>query len=300
MKPKLRCLLGIVIAAVCTLAAVRLFDWDSVGASLHSVKFALLLGSGMSVLAAIFLLRGIRWLVVLELPMTAANIASSSLANGAASGLAVLTPFQLGELLKIRLLTGKQEDRWRFAVSGFLVERVMDFGALVGMSGFGLALHLGHEWLAVLGVLAPLASALLLTWASAYVHLLPRRMHPYLEAFRHPKLVLLSIALLTVPLWVLNGILWWCAVVAMGVPLEFGQACTLMGGVMLVIMASLAPAGLGVSELGSRGIMLWFGYSVAEAEASAIGLRLLTPLVVLAGVACLALHWAVRRTQLKS
>jgi uncharacterized membrane protein YbhN (UPF0104 family) len=125
-------------------------------------------------------------------------------------------------------------------------------------------------------------------------------MHPYFEAFRRPKRVLLSIALLTVPLWALNGILWWCAVVAMGVPLEFGQACTLLGGVMLAIMASLAPAGLGVSELGSRGIMLWFGYSVAEAEASAIGLRLLTPLVVLAGVACFALHWAIRRTQLKS
>jgi uncharacterized membrane protein YbhN (UPF0104 family) len=69
--------------------------------------------------------------------------------------------------------------------------------------------------------------------------------------------------------------------------LDFSQVCILLGGVMLAVVASMAPGGIGVAELGSRGIMLWLGASTADAEAIAIALRMLTPLIAMAGLVCL-------------
>jgi len=103
---------------------------------------------------------------------------------------------------------------------------------------------------------------------------------------RHPKRIVRA-SLLTVIIWLLYAGLWWVSILAINVRVNFGEICLLLGGVMLAVVASMTPGGLGVSELGSRGIMLWLGASVADAEAVAIALRLLTPLIALAGLACL-------------
>jgi len=286
MRHRLRYLLVLLIVALCVAATLRLFDWHAVAQALSRMHLGLLLAGALPVLFAIFSLRGLRWLIVLGIKPSRARFWHSFCANGAAAGLATLTPFQLGEIIKIRLIPDHHGSAWRLGVSGFFVERVLDLSGVLGMGLCGLAIHFGLAWLAPLALLLPLLAGLLLGLLANHYHRLPSRLRPYMEALRH-KQHIIQASLLTIVIWMFYASLWWVAVLAINVRLDFGQICILLGGVMLAVVASMTPGGIGVAELGSRGIMLWLGASTTDAETIAIALRLLTPLIALAGLACL-------------
>jgi len=287
MKIRLRYLSGIAIAVACTAAAIFLFDWSSIGATFRNVRLGFLAGSGFGLLIAASVLRGLRWLVMLGLPLTPAAIAWSALANGAAAGLGSVTPMKIGEALKIRLGPGAGQVGWQPGVSAFMVERGLDLSGVIGVLLGGLVAHAGHAWAMPLLLLAPIPSGLLLVLFSTHLHWLPWRMRPFLVVFGQRRRVFIA-SVLTVPLWLLNLGLWWCAAAAINVRLGFSGISILLGSVVLASVASMAPSGLGILELGTRGIMLWLGFSVGDAEGVAVGLRLLTPLLVTFGLVCVA------------
>ena len=286
IRHRWRRLLALLIAAICVAATIRLFDWHMVARTLVRMHPGQLLAGALPLLLAIFSVRGLRWLLVLGIEPDRRRFWHSLCANGAASGLASLTPFQLGEIIKIRLIPDHHASAWRLGVSAFFVERVLDLGGLLGVGLCGVAWHFGFAWLAPLALLLPLPAGLLLSALAVHLHHLPLRLQPYAEVLRYRERVVRA-SLLTVIIWLLYVGLWWLAVLAINVRVDFSEVCLLLGGVMLAVVASMTPGGLGVSELGSRGIMLWLGASVADAEAIAIALRLLTPLTALAGLACL-------------
>ena len=135
---KARHLAGIGIAVACTAVAVFLFDWRQVATTLRDVKLGFLMGSTIVALAVASMLRGLRWLVVLGAQISPANIARSSFVNGAASRLAAITPVQVCEAVKIRHQPDMGADRWRFGVSAFLAERLLDLGGAIGVLLGGL------------------------------------------------------------------------------------------------------------------------------------------------------------------
>jgi uncharacterized membrane protein YbhN (UPF0104 family) len=286
MRHRLRYLLVVLIVVVCVTATLRLFDWHGVAQALSRMHLCLLLVGAIPLLFAIFSLRGLRWLVVLGIKPDRRRFWQSFCANGAAAGLATLTPFQLGEIIKIRLIPDHHGSAWRLGVSGFFVERMLDLSGVLGMGLCGLAMHFELSWLAPLVLLLPLLTGLLFGILTSYLHRLPSRLQPYMEALRHKQRIVQA-SLLTIVIWTLYASLWWVAIFAINVRLDFSQVCILLGGVMLAVVASMAPGGLGVAELGSRGIMIWLGTSATDAEAIAIALRMLTPLIALAGLVCL-------------
>lgn len=289
---KRRQLLGIAIAIACTLAAVFLFDWHGIVKGLKDVRLGFLICSGLALLVMASLLRGLRWMVMLALPMTWAGVAQSTLVNGAAAGLAVVTPLQIGEAIKLRLTPTIE---WRSGVSAFVVERGLDLSGVIGVLLGGLAEYAGYGWATPLLLLAPVAFGQLLVLCSSKMHLLPQRLQPFLEISHQHRRILIA-SLLTVPLWLLTIWLWQCVATAIGIHLDMTSVSILLGCVVLSSVASMAPAGLGVSELGTRGVMLWMGFSVADAEATAIGLRLfLGPMIVVFGLTCFASATALRR-----
>jgi uncharacterized membrane protein YbhN (UPF0104 family) len=129
-------------------------------------------------------------------------------------------------------------------------------------------------------------TGLLLGRLAPHVGHLSPRLQPFAEVFRHRRRIIQA-SLLTIMIWTLYASLWWVVILAIHVQLDFSQVCILLGGVMLAVVASMAPGGIGVAELGSRGIMLWLGAPTTDAEATAIALRVLTPLIALAGLVCL-------------
>ncbi|MBB6187479.1 lysylphosphatidylglycerol synthase transmembrane domain-containing protein [Rhodanobacter sp. MP7CTX1] len=290
----LRHLLVLLILVVCVSATIRLFDWHRVAYALRHMDVGILLGGGFPMLTIIFAVRGWRWLIVLGIKPNRDRFWQSLCANGAAAGLASLTPFQLGEIVKIRLIPDHHGSAWRLGVSGFFVERVLDLAGVLGVGLCGLAMHFAWPWLAPVALLFPLLGGLFLCLLSAHVRRLPQRLQPYAEALRHVRRIAFA-SLLTIIIWLLYCGLWWIAARSMHIHLGLSQVTLLVGSVMLVTVASMTPGGLGVSELGSRGIMLWLGASATDAETTAIALRLLTPLIALTGLACLLMLLRYRR-----
>lgn len=285
MKRYLRHVLVFLVLVVCVVTTLNLFDWRTVGQALTHLRIGLLLGAGIPLLLAICSMRGWRWLVVLGVHPDRANLWQSFCANGAAAGLASLTPFQLGEIVKIRMIPDHHGTAWRLGVSAFFVERLLDLSTLCSIGVSGLAIHFGYAWAVPLTLSLPLLGCLLLSLLCRYIHL-PTRLQPYIEVLRHARRVTMA-ALLTIPLWLFYVALWWVAIHAMNVQLDFAQVAILLGGVMLAVVASMTPGGLGVSELGSRSVLLWLGISPADAESGAIAIRLLTPMIVMIGAVCL-------------
>ncbi|MFK2878781.1 lysylphosphatidylglycerol synthase transmembrane domain-containing protein [Rhodanobacter hydrolyticus] len=282
----LRHLLAALILIASVAITIQSFDWRMVTHSLRQLNVGVLFGGGLPVLATIFALRGWRWLIVLGIPFNRARFWRSFCANGTAAGLASLTPLQLGEIVKIRMIPDHHGSAWRLGVSGFFIERMLDLCGMLGLGLHGLMAHFGWHWMAPLALALPLVGAACLSLLSSQIAHLPQRVRHYAAALRHTRRVVLAAAL-TVFIWLLYAGLWWIAAMSMHVMLNFDRISLLLGSVMLAVVVSMTPGGLGVSELGSRGIMLWLGASAAEAETTAIAIRLLTPLIALAGLACL-------------
>jgi Predicted integral membrane protein len=286
----LRYLLVLSILAACVSLTVQLFDWHAVGVALSRMRLDVLIMGESPLLALIFALRGWRWLIVLGIRPTGRRFGYSFCANGVSAGLAALTPFQLGEAIKIRMIPDRHGSAWRLGVSAFFTERVLDLCGMVGMGLYGLLSHLGWPRSATLTPLLPLLAGIVLAQLSSHANWLPQRLQPYTEALRDARRVIRA-GLLTTAIWLLYAATWWVVMRAMNLALGFDQVSLLLGGVMLAVVASMTPGGLGVSELSSRGIMLWLGSSGATADATAIAIRVLTPIIAIAGLACLLPLW---------
>jgi len=290
----LRYVLVLLILAVCVDLTVRLFDWHAVGLALRGMRLDILVMGELPLLTLIFATRGWRWLIVLGIRPTSRRFAYSFCANGVSAGLAALTPFQLGEAIKIRMIPDRHGSAWRLGVSAFFTERVLDLCGMVGIGLYGLLCHFRWPRLALLAPLMPLLAGIVLALLSSHADRLPQRLQPYTETLRKaPRIIRAS--LLTVAIWLLYAATWWVVTRAMNLVLGFDQVSLLLGGVMLAVVASMTPGGLGVSELSSRGIMIWLGSSAATADATAIAIRVLTPIIALTGLACLLPLWRHNR-----
>ena len=294
MKRWLRISVVALITIVCLAMTVQLFDWPAVLHALTRIRIAFFLLGCIPVVICVFVVRGLRWLTVLGLPLNRQRLWQSVCANGAAAGLASVTPFQLGELIKISMIPDHHRSAWRIGVSAYFLERVLDLAGVIGMGLCGLLMRAGLTWLGVLACLAPVWCGQLLYACAPATNYLPHRWRHHANLLHDYRRVTMA-SFLTSLLWLLYLAMWWTAVSAIHVSLTFGQTSLLLGGVMLAVVASMTPGGLGVAELGSRGVLLWLGKSAAEADAGAIALRLLTPLLAAAGAICLLLIWLYRR-----
>ncbi|RUL64278.1 flippase-like domain-containing protein [Dyella dinghuensis] len=294
MKHWLRTSVVASITIVCVVMTVHLFDWRTVIQALSRMRLAFFLCGCIPVVIGMFVVRGIRWLTVLGLPLDRHRLWQSIGANGAASGLASVTPFQLGEIIKIGMIPDHDRSAWRMGVSAFFLERVLDLAGVIGMGLCGLLMRTDHAWLGVVASFAPVFCGQLLYSFAPMTKYLPHRLRHHTDLLHDYRCVTVA-SFLTLLLWLLYLTMWWIAVNAIHVSLTFGQATLLLGSVMLAVVASMTPGGLGVAELGSRGVLLWLGKSAAEADAGAIALRLLTPILACAGALCLLLTWLYRR-----
>jgi hypothetical protein len=276
------------VMVACVAWTLWLFDWRAVARSMAHMHVGVFLAGALPILLCVFAARGWRWLVVLGLSPNISRFWQSLCANGAAAGLASMTPFQIGEVVKLRTIPDHHGSAWRLGVSAFFVERALDLAGMLGSGLGGLAIHFKFEWLAPVALSMPLLAGLSLCLLAGWTRLLPHRLQPYAEVLHHWRRII-GASMLTMVIWLLYTALWWVAARSIGVYLEFNQVSILLGGVMLTVVVSMVPGGFGIAELGSRGLMLWLGASRVDADATAIALRLLTPLLALSGGICLLL-----------
>lgn len=286
LRSRVKHILPAAIGITCVVWVIMSFDWPTVFSAVAKVDIGKFLAITTVAILIIQSVRGLRWLLLLRVPLTWGHFVQSFLVNGASSGLAALTPLQVGELIKAKLLPSEAVGGHRWGLSAVLLERALDLCGLVAVGLAGWFLQVGN-WPVAIGclLLVPLLALSLAFVRSRVARLLPGRFHPYLEIFNHLGR-LLTASMLTLPIWGLYALLWWAAAYSMDVTMSVSQSVMLVGTVMLAIVATMVPSGIGVSEVASRNVLVWSGMTVADAEAVAIALRLITPVLVVTGSLC--------------
>lgn len=282
-----------VITVVCVAWVLLTFNWPEVWRSLALLDVGYFIAVNAITLTGALALRAMRWMTLTAMPKAWGNLVHSMLVNGFASGLAAVTPFQLGELIKARFLP--EGDRLRVAVPVLVVERVLDAGCLLSLGLLSLLWRYGYVvWMGlyVLLVAAGMAAAFVLVRSPW-----PRNRHSLRwlsDSWISSKAILLALAI-SVMMWMAYTLMWWFTARSIGVDLSAVQTAALISSVMLATAATLAPSGLGVSEITSSGVLLWYGYSASIAESVAMALRMLTPLMAGMAILCGSLLWLDRR-----
>jgi uncharacterized membrane protein YbhN (UPF0104 family) len=278
-----------VITVGCVAWVLFTFNWPDILRTLSRMDVIYFIGFSSGALVAALALRALRWLVLTAEPVTFGHLAHAMLVNGFASGLAAVTPMQLGELIKARFLP--VGDRVRVAVPVLVVERLLDAGCLVSLGVLSLLWHFDYIWWMaayVLLAVACLATALMLGRSSRLKNLKALR---WLSGSGPGRPAILTALATSVPMWIAYALMWWFTARSIGVDLSAAQTATLISSVMLAIAATLVPSGLGVSELASSGVLVWYGYSALAAESVAMALRMLTPLLACLAIVCGSLLW---------
>lgn len=280
------------ITVVCVAWVLLTFNWPDVWRSLALLDVGYFITVNVFTLAGALALRALRWMTLTAMPKAWGNLVHSMLVNGFASGLAAVTPFQLGELIKARFLP--EGDRLRVAVPVLVIERVLDASCLVSLGVLSLLWRYGHAiWMGLYVILiaAGVAAALALArspWLKA------RETMRWLSDSWISSKAILTALVISILMWMVYTLMWWFTARSIGVDLSAVQTAALISSVMLATAATLAPSGLGVSEITSSGVLMWYGYSASVAESVAMALRMLTPLMAGMAVLCGSLLWLGR------
>lgn len=278
-----------VITVGCVAWVLFTFNWLDIWRTLARMDLVYFIVFSSCALAGALALRALRWLVLTAAPLTFGHLAHAMLVNGFASGLAAVTPMQLGELIKARFLP--EGDRIRVAVPVLVLERLLDAGCLMSLGVLSLLWHYGHAvWMVAYALLAAgcVATVLALGRSPRLQNLKVLR---WLSGAGPGRSAVLAALATSVPMWMAYTLMWWFTARSIGVELSAAQTATLIASVMLAIAATLVPSGLGISEIVSSGVLVWYGYGATGAESVAMALRMLTPLLACLAVVCGSLLW---------
>jgi uncharacterized membrane protein YbhN (UPF0104 family) len=265
--------------------------------------FAVLLKADFVELAALIALshfayivvRAWRWRVAVRDVIPGVSLLDCYWITAIAVSLSVVTPGQLGEALKIELMSRRGLGRLP-GVGAFALERLLDLIVVSGMAAAGILL--GRFSGIYRGVQA--GAAVLIIFAFACLYLLLRfdpggRISVYLAKLRRaitsPK-NWAAMGFLTVLSWALVGIGWSFALGGVQIHLALPEVLTLVSLVTVGYLLSFVPGGLGVSEIVTTAILTNMGIPVVTAQAGALVLRAYTVLIFLFGLAHLAL-WPI-------
>jgi uncharacterized membrane protein YbhN (UPF0104 family) len=247
-----------------------------------------------TLILTVWVLRTVRWLIVLVALGFAPKIIPTYLSVGAAIGLGSATPGQTGELLKLAYVQRSERADLARSVSGFVIERVADMLVLSALTATASIVFLTDS-----RVLVPAIAILMVTLASMIIlpAILERPGIPnFLRSLAKGVKVMLvqplsgsMILLVTLLCWLVTTQLWHVALRAIGIDVPFAFCILLVGGVTIATVATLLPGGIGISELTVVVLLNRLGYGADDALAAALILRLITLQTMALGLA----HWLV-------
>lgn len=280
-----RRLLPILICTIACAWALLTFDWPMVGKTLLRFNLGLFLAVCLPLGLLLFCVRSLRWAAVAGIGFTPAQLWRTHVQTALALATAAATPLQAGEALKLKFTRDMTGQTYAALGGAFAVERLADVAVLfgVGAIGFGLAGASGIWLLIASGLLAiavALAPFLLRRLAGAP---LPARMAAAiapLAEYRPAPWRMLVLGNCTVAKWYIVILMWQTTFTAAGIRLGLAETALVVVLVTLSVTVSLVPGGIGVAEISTRALLLWLGVEASHAEAGAIVLRLLTPLII--------------------
>lgn len=270
------------------------FDWPNMLAMLPELPLGWLLLVLSTGALFVFAICAARWIAISQLPWLPSVMLRVHCYVSLSIVASLVTPFQLGELIKIRFAqkTGLKLGNSAFNVA---LERILDLMTIAAMGVAGLLyLRTGLSLpsiVVLIGVfLAGLAvPSILSAFANSRGDTKFGNRARALVGPPLPFQSLLIVGTMTVLKWGLTLATWMLTLELANVDLTIWQGSFLVGAVTAISIISMIPGGLGVQELSVRAILISIGIEPLQAETAALALRLFTPIMVLVGVAHLPL-----------
>jgi uncharacterized membrane protein YbhN (UPF0104 family) len=237
-------------------------------------------------------LRTLRWHLLLRRTATRVPLAELYLCSAVSLSLALVTPFQSGEMLKIELLRKHGYFPRATGYGSFLVERVLDSASLLAIAGVSTLLTLNilpdrAYAYAGLGLLAAACVAALFVLARIRAGGRLRQLLVTMRQCTGSMPMLLLCTAITCAAWAAVGWSWKVFLLGVGIDLPFLQVMAVMSLAGLIAVFSLIPGGLGVCEVGVAGLLVHLGVSPALAQAGALTVRAISLAALVLGCA----HW---------
>ena len=277
----------------------RTFQWRELWQVLRHVNLTCLVGGGGASIVAFWLLRTLRWHILLRRTDTYVPLLDLHLCTAVSLSFSIFTPLQSGEILKIELLKKYGLIQRSPGYGSFLVERVLDLVALLTMACVSL--------LATIGILPSrtyaycILGGLAVACAAGLIVLMKLRMkgrwQQLLEHMRQcvgdlPTVVLVTV--ITCISWASVAFSWQVFLYSAGIHLGFAKAVALMSIVALINILSLIPGGIGISEAGTSQLLIHFGFATALAQAGSLVLRTYSLVAIVLGCTYLGLWKMIR------
>jgi uncharacterized membrane protein YbhN (UPF0104 family) len=258
---------------------ISTFDWAALSRILLDMDLTLAIVVASALVIGGFLVRGVRSWALLRRMGCNCPLVPCVLSGFVGGGLANVTPGQFGEAFRVEMLHSVGYLNRSTGYALFLGERLVDLLVLVGggliVISLGLATADSH-WtlLGIAGGLCVVASAGLLWLAFGPI---PKRFLIMQTSLRQmlarPDLLGINVVGSAIS-WFFILMLWDVLLRSVGVDLPLIEVAYVMIVVMLAIIASLIPGGLGVSEVVAAALLVDFGIEAGPAEAAAITLRI--------------------------
>ena len=227
-------------------------QWYEIANLLWQVRFLWLATAGVSITMYWFV-RAVRWHILLRQLGVDIALGDLYLCSAVALGLAIITPFQSGEVLKIELLK-KYGKVGRFSgYSSFLVERVVDLAVVFGLAivtlisnaDFGIDRDTIITLLAV--ALAFGGAATIVVW-NVQLPGRPGRFQTSMRDCVRRLPVFVSVLVLTLAGWGLVAVGWYACLVSIGCDVGYVNTVMIMSTLTPLHILSLIPGAIGVAE----------------------------------------------------
>ncbi len=296
----------VLVALIACLVIFYQFDWHNMLVLLPTLPVGRLLLT-MSVGALlVFAICAMRWIAISQLSWRPGVMMRVHCYVSLSIVASLVTPFQLGELVKIRFAKEAGLKVGNSAIN-VVLERILDLSTIAAMGGAGYVyLQTGHILVSISTMLALfLVGVTIPLVLKAYLKKYNgKRFGVIARSLAGPTLPLSSlfvVVIMTFLKWGLTLATWMLILKVVNVDLTVSQGSFLVGVVTAIAIISMIPGGLGVQELSVRAILIGMGTEPLHAETAAIVLRLFTPVMVFVGLAHLPfLYRASRHTEGKS
>jgi uncharacterized membrane protein YbhN (UPF0104 family) len=283
---------GTALFAACSLYLYAHFDWASSMSIFLAADLRWLVGGGTVCYLAYISVRALRWQIMIRAKGSTSRFVVAYFVIAITQGLAMVTPGQLGEVLKVEL-TKRHGDLGRLMGAGaFMTERLIDMiilgaAAIVGLAVYGPVMR-AHEWIAAVTAVSVaglcVVGLVLFSRTSARATGLRAKLA---EASPLPSM-LVKVSLISLVSWMFVALAWLMALRSIGIGLDIMQCFWLLAVIAITQFASLIPGGVGAADLATVELLKLWGNDPNQALAGAIALRVLGLLMV--GIALL--HWA--------
>lgn len=278
------------IGFICLFLVVKSFNWIEIWQSVQKVNYFLFFIASSATLLFYFLLRTLRWNLLLKDETIEIPFSKLYLYNAFAIGISTITPFQSGEALKVELMR-KYGGKRLSGYAIFFLERIFDLLTVLGLAtistAFGLDFGVKPIYLYLIGAFFLIALFLAVTG----IFLLPfgvfQPLKSWLDENRKKKKNLFLVLLLTVLSWTTIILGWQLALAFFGITIGFLQSVAVVTITTLITIISFVPGAVGVSELSVAAILSGMGVETSVAQAGAIAIRAYALVILILTL----LHW---------